>query len=98
MAERGERRGAERVQPPRTWRRSSAVSKGFTSMAAISDAVSAVLNKPVAAAARLARRALERVAPETEGKAEAAPRKPKGSKGWRKHVRGVKARQQGAQR
>ena len=67
-------------------------------MAAISDAVSAVVNKPVAAAARLARRALERIAPETEGKAEAAPRKSKGSKGWRKHVRGVKARQQGAQR
>ena len=86
------------MQPLKTRRRSSAVSKGVTSMAAISDAVSAVVNKPIAAAARLARRALERIAPETERKAEAAPRKAKGSKGWRKHVRGVKARQQGAQR
>jgi hypothetical protein len=61
-------------------------------MAAISDVVKTVVNKPVAAAARLARRALERIAPEAEGKAEAAPRK---SKGWRKHVRRVKARQRG---
>ena len=62
-------------------------------MAAVSDLGSAVGNKPGAAAARLARRALERIAPETAGKAEAAPRKPKGSKGWRKHVRRAKARQ-----
>ena len=89
------RRGAERVQPPGTRRRSRAVSKGDPSMAAVSDLVSAVVNKPVAAAARLARRALERIAPEAEGKAEAAPRK---SKGWRKHVRRVKASQQGARR
>lgn len=64
-------------------------------MAAISDLVSAVVNKPVAVAARLARRALERIAPET---ADAAPRKSKGSKGWRKHVRRAKARQQSARR
>jgi hypothetical protein len=67
-------------------------------MAAISDLVSAVVDKPVAAAARLARRALERIAPVAEGKAEAVPRKTKRSKGWRKHVRRVKARQQSAQR
>ena len=67
-------------------------------MAAISDLVKAVVDKPVAAAARLARRALERIAPETEGKAEAAPRKAKRSKGWRKHVRRAKAGQQSAQR
>jgi hypothetical protein len=61
-------------------------------MAAISDAVSAVVSKPVAVAARLARRALERIAPlEAEGKAEAAA--PRKSKGWRKHLRKVKARQ-----
>jgi hypothetical protein len=60
-------------------------------MAAISDLVSAVVNKPVAVAARLARRALERIAPETEGKPEAAA--PRKSKGWRKHLRKAKARQ-----
>ena len=63
---------------------------------AISDLVGTALNKPVAAAARLARRALERIAPLEEGQAEgktgAAPRK---SKGWRKHVRRVKARERG---
>ena len=71
-----------------------AAGKGNPGMAAISDVVSAVVNKPVAAAARLARRALERFAPETEGKTQAAPRK---SKGWRKHVRRAKARQRSAQ-
>jgi hypothetical protein len=64
---------------------------------AISDLVGTALNKPVAAAARLARRALERIAPLGEGQAErktrAAPRK---SKGWRKHVRRVKARERSA--
>ncbi len=64
-------------------------------MATVSDLVSAAINKPVAAAARLARRALERInPPAAEGKAESVPRK---SKGWRKHVRRVKARQRGAQ-
>ena len=63
-------------------------------MVAVSDLVSAAVDKPVAAAARLARRALERIAPETEAKAKAAPRK---SKGWRKHVRRAKARQPRAQ-
>lgn len=64
-------------------------------MAAISDLVGAAINKPVAAAARLARRALERIpSPDTGGKAEERPRK---SKGWRKHVRRAKARQRGAQ-
>jgi len=64
-------------------------------MATVSDLVSAAINKPVAAAARLARRALERLnPPEAEEKAKAAPRK---SKGWRKHMRKVKARQRGAQ-
>ncbi len=64
-------------------------------MAIVSDLVSAVVNKPVAAAARFARRALERLNPEAEaeGKAQTAPRK---SKGWRKHVRKVKASQRGA--
>jgi hypothetical protein len=70
--------------------RFSATSKGDPGMAAISDVVSAVVNKPVAVAARLARRALERIAPETEGKAEAVARRK--SKGWRKHLRKVKAR------
>ena len=65
---------------------------------AISDLVSALVDKPVAAAARLARRALERIAPAVEGKAEAAPRKTKRSKGWRKHVRRVKASEQSARR
>jgi hypothetical protein len=64
---------------------------------AISDLVGAALNKPVAAAARLARRALDRIAPleegQAEGKTRAAPRK---SKGWRKHVRRVKARERSA--
>ena len=64
-------------------------------MAAISELVGAVINKPVAAAARLARRALERIpSPETGEKAQARSRK---SKGWRKHVRRAKARQRGAQ-
>ena len=66
---------------------------------AISDLVSAVVDKPVAAAARLVRRALERIpSPVTEGKAEAVPRKSKRSKGWRKHVRRAKSRQQSVQR
>ena len=63
-------------------------------MTSVSDLVSTAINKPVAAAARLARRALERIAPETGAKAKAAPRK---SKGWRRHVRRAKARQRGAQ-
>ncbi|MBD0270671.1 MAG: transposase [Acetobacteraceae bacterium] len=74
--------------------RPCSAGRGDPGMAAISDLVSAVVNKPVAAAARLARRALERIAPETGGAAEAAPRK---SKGWRKHVRRAKARQRSAQ-
>jgi hypothetical protein len=62
-------------------------------MAIVSDLMNALVDKvekPVAAAARLARRALERLTPDNEGSAEATPRK---SKGWRKHVRKVKARQ-----
>ena len=67
-------------------------------MADISDLVGAVVNKPIAAAARLARRALERIpSPEAGGKAEAdAP--PRKSKGWRKHVRQTKANQATAKR
>ena len=90
--------GAERVRPPGTWRRPRTVRKGGTTTAAISDPVSAAVDKPVATAARLARRALERIALGTEGKAEAAPRRSKGPKGWREHVRSVKARQQSARR
>jgi hypothetical protein len=60
---------------------------------AISNLVSAAINKSVAAAARLARRALERITPETVEKAPAAPRK---SKGWRKPMRRVKARERAA--
>ena len=92
-------RARERLQPPQGVARSGAaalpreVGEGDPGMAAISDLVSAVIDKPVAAAARLARRALERIAPEPEGKAEAAPRK---SKGWRKHLRRVKARERDA--
>jgi hypothetical protein len=92
-ARRATARGAERSGrgrgslPP-------AASKSGPGTMAISDLVSAVVSKPVAVAARLARRALERIAPEAEGKAERAPRK---SKGWRKHVRRMKARQRSAQ-
>jgi hypothetical protein len=71
-----------------------AMSKGDPDMAIVSDLVGATINKPVAAAARFARRALERSAPEAraEGEAPAAPRK---SKGGRRHVRQMKARQHG---
>jgi hypothetical protein len=70
------------------------MSKGDPDMAIVSDLVGATINKPVAAAARFARRALERSAPEAraEGEAPAAPRK---SKGGRRHVRQMKARQHG---
>jgi len=60
----------------------------------VSDLVNAAINKPVAAAARFTRHALERIAPEARAEAPAAPRK---SKGWRRHVRQMKARQYGAQ-
>jgi hypothetical protein len=62
-------------------------------MMAISALVNSAVGKPVAAAARLARRALERINPMAEGKAAAAPRK---SKGWRRHMRKAKARERGA--
>jgi hypothetical protein len=61
----------------------------------VSDLVNAAINKPVAAAARLARHALERMASEARGEAE-APAAPRKSKGWRRHVRQMKARQHGA--
>jgi hypothetical protein len=63
-------------------------------MMAISDLVTAAIAKPVAIAARAARRALERLTPETE----AAPpaHQARKSKGWRRHVRASKARQRGS--
>jgi hypothetical protein len=59
---------------------------------AISDLVTAAIGKPVARAARAARRALERIAPEVGAVTQPSPRK---SKGWRRHVRETKARQRG---
>ena len=70
-----------------------AAGKGDPGMAAISDVVSAVVEQ-TRRRGRSPRRALERIAPETEGKTQAAPRK---SKGWRKRVRRAKARQRSAQ-
>ena len=64
---------------------------------AISDLVSAAINKPVAAAARLARRALERVAPVAETKVDTSALARK-SKGWRRHMRQRKARERGTHR
>ena len=63
---------------------------------AISDLVNAAIGKPVARAARAARRALERLTPETEAAAPLVARKPKSSKGWRKHIREAKARERGS--
>lgn len=57
---------------------------------AISDLVNAVIDKPIARAARAARRALERIAPEAAAQPPPQARK---SKGWRRHVREAKARQ-----
>ena len=59
----------------------------------ISDLVNAAIGKPVAAAARAARRALERIAPEKP--AAAAPITARKSKGWRRHLREEMARQRG---
>ncbi|TCZ64785.1 hypothetical protein [Roseicella aquatilis] len=59
-------------------------------MPTVSDLLDAAINKPVAAAARLARRALERLTPGAEAATSAAPRK---SKGWRRHLRRMKARE-----
>lgn len=61
-------------------------------MTAISNLVNFAVGKPVAAAARLARRALERIIPIAEDQATVAPRK---SKGWRRHMRKAKARERG---
>ena len=63
-------------------------------MMAISDLVTAAIGKPVARAARAARHALERIAPEAE--VAATPRPARKSKGWRRHVRAAKARQRGS--
>ena len=57
--------------------------------------VSSAVNKSVAVAARFARRALEPIATEADGKAEAAPQN-QNMKGWRKHMRRVKARERNA--
>jgi len=60
----------------------------------LSGLVSAVIDRPVAKAARAVRKALERIGPEPSvAQAPAAPRK---SKGWRRHVRKAKARQSAA--
>ena len=63
------------------------------STVAISDLLNAAIGKPVATAARAARRVLERITPETEAAAPPVARK---SKGWRRHLRKVKARQGGS--
>ncbi|MDO9706739.1 hypothetical protein [Paracraurococcus lichenis] len=60
-------------------------------MMAISDLVTAAIGKPVARAARAARQALERLTPEAPG--AVTPRPARKSKGWRRHLRGVKARE-----
>ena len=65
-------------------------------MMAISDLVAAAIGKPVAKVARAARHALERIAPEADAEAAAAPRPARKSKGWRRHVRAAKARQRGS--
>ncbi len=57
---------------------------------AISDLLNAAIGKPIATAARAARRVLERIGPETE--AATPPPGPRKSKGWRRHLRKVKAR------
>ena len=63
-------------------------------MVAISDLVNAAIGKPVARAARVARRALERIAPEAG--AATTPPPARKSKGWRRHVREAKAGQRGS--
>jgi hypothetical protein len=63
---------------------------------ALSDVVNAVINKPVARAARAARRALEGLTPEVA--ASQSPPRTRKSKGWRRHVRQAKANQTAAKR
>ncbi len=61
---------------------------------AISDLLNAAIDKPIATAARVARRTLERILPEKRAAAPSpAVRK---SKGWRRHLRKVKAQQRDA--
>lgn len=64
-------------------------------MTAVTDRVAAALDRGVATVARAARRALERIAPETEAEAAPAPRHARKSKGWRRHIRAAKARDRG---
>jgi hypothetical protein len=54
----------------------------------VSEIIAGAVDKSVATVARAARRMLERVPPE---KKAAAPQ-PRRSKGWRRHVRALKAK------